>query len=407
MLGLFRIRRARVYLVGQVFSLFGDSCLWLAMGVWVKTLTDSNTQAGLVFFFFTAPSLLAPLLGLVVDRFPRRRVLLATNTATAGAVLVLLLVHGPGQVWLIDVVMFAYGVSYGLIGPAQSALLTVIVPAEFLVNANAALRTLQAGFRLLGPLTGVSLFVLVGAHFVVILDAITFLIPVIALALIRVDEPERQCGDSRLMRELLAGAEHLWQTVELRHLVIAAACTTTVFGFAETLVYAIVGDGLHRPVSFVAILTAIQGAGAIVGGVMATRLIRKLGEGRLAAFALLVAAGGAALQIPPALIPVAAGEILFGAAVPCLVISLITLTQRLTPDHLQGRTFAAAETMITTPQAISIALGAALIGIAGYRTLLGAMSVVTCVSAGYLLTRPELRPSRIRSRSHARAIRVD
>ena len=48
-------RDARIYLIGQAFSLFGDSCLWLAMGVWVRTLTGSNAQAGLVFFFYTAP----------------------------------------------------------------------------------------------------------------------------------------------------------------------------------------------------------------------------------------------------------------------------------------------------------------------------------------------------------------
>ena len=147
-------RDARIYLTGQLFSLFGDSSLWLAMGIWVKTLTGSNAQAGLVFFFFTAPSLLAPALGLLADRVRRRILLLAVNTLTAGAVLALLAVDGRGQVWLIDVVMFAYGLSYGLIGPAQSALLTVMIPADLLPDANAALRTAKALVRLLGPLAG-------------------------------------------------------------------------------------------------------------------------------------------------------------------------------------------------------------------------------------------------------------
>ena len=101
-------RDARIYLTGQVFSLFGESCLWLAMGVWVRTLTGSNAQAGLVFFFYTAASLLAPALGLLADRVRRRPLLLAVNTLTAAAVLALLAVHGSGQVWLIDAVMFAY-----------------------------------------------------------------------------------------------------------------------------------------------------------------------------------------------------------------------------------------------------------------------------------------------------------
>ena len=147
-------RDARIYLSGQLFSLFGDSSLWLAMGIWVKTLTGSNAQAGLVIFFFTAPSLLAPALGLLADRVRRRPLLLAVNTLTAAAVLGLLAVDGRGQVWLIDLVMFAYGLSYGVIGPAQSALLTVMLPARLLPDANAALRTAQALVSLIGPLAG-------------------------------------------------------------------------------------------------------------------------------------------------------------------------------------------------------------------------------------------------------------
>ena len=78
-------RDIRIYLAGQVCSLFGDSTLWLAMGIWVKTLTGSNAQAGLVFFFFTAPSLLAPAAGLLADRVRRRPLLIGTNAATAAA----------------------------------------------------------------------------------------------------------------------------------------------------------------------------------------------------------------------------------------------------------------------------------------------------------------------------------
>jgi hypothetical protein len=69
------------------------------------------------------------------------------------------------------------------------------------------------------------------------------------------------------------------------------------------------------------------------------------------------------------------------------------VTQRLTPTQLQGRVYAAVEFLITTPQTISIALGAALITVAGYRSLLLAMAVVITLAAVYLLSRPEQRPA--------------
>lgn len=384
-------RDARIYLTGQLFSLFGDSSLWLAMGIWVKTLTGSNAQAGLVFFFFTAPALLAPALGLLADRFRRRPLLLVTNILTAGAVLALLAVNGRGQLWLIDAVMFAYGLSYGVLGPAQSALLTVMVPAELLPDANGALRTAQEGLRLIGPLVGAGLFVAVGAHAVAVIDAATFVPPVISLLLLRVREPAPQPAAGRWATQLAAGAWHIWRTVQLRHVIIAGAVTTTVFGFTETITYAIAGAGLHRPAAFVGVLAALQGVGAITGGLSAAPLIRRLGERRLMAMAMFTAAAGAALEIPPLLAPVIAGGILFGAAIPWIVVGLITLVQRLTPPDLQGRVYSAAETVITTPQTISIALGAALITIAGYQTLLATMAAIITLAGMYLLTRPEQR----------------
>jgi MFS family permease len=391
-------RDARLYLGGQVVSLFGDSCMWLAMGIWVKTLTHSNAQAGLVFFFFTAPSLLGPVSGLVVDRLRRRPVLITTNALSGAAVLVVLLVHGAGQVWLIDAVMFAYGVSYSVLGPAQSALLTVVVPGDLLPAANGAFRTAQESLRLIGPLAGAGLFVAVGGHVIAIIDAATFAVPIVSLLALHVEEPPPRPSAGRWRTQTVAGLRHVWHTIELRHVVVAGACATSVFGFAETITYAVAGNGLHRPAAFVGVLVAIQGVGGVAGGLTAAPLIRRIGEGRLMGTALLVLAAGATLEIPPVLAPVIGGAILIGISIPWLVVGLITLTQRLTPAELQGRVYSAVDTLITSPQPVSIAVGAGLIGVAGYRPLLAAMATVATLSAVYLISRPEQRHAR---RSHA------
>lgn len=380
-------RDSRIYLTGQLFSLLGDSSLWLAMGIWVKTLTGSNTQAGLVFFFFTAPALLAPALGLLADRVRRRSLLIATNALMAVAVLALLTVHDRGQVWVIDLVMLCYGISAVIIDPAQSALLSTMVPEDLLPDANGALRTVQEAMRLVGPLAGAGIYVAVGAHVIAVADAITFVFPVICLLMLRVDEPAPQPEHGRWSDQLTAGIRHIWRTTDLRRVTIAGICTTAVFGFATTIVYAIAGTGLHRGPAFVGVLSAVQGAGAVAGGLSAATLVRRLGETRLVGLAMLVAAAGALLQIPPLLPVVMAGEVVLGTAVPCLVVGLITLMQRRTPPNIQGRVFAAAETLITTPQTLSIALGAVLIGVVGYRILLAMMAFSMVTASAYLLTR--------------------
>ncbi len=387
-------RDARIYLGGQVISLFGDSCLWLAMGIWVKTLTGSSAAAGLTFFFFTAPSLLSPAAGLLVDRVRRRPLLIVTNVLTGSSVLLLFFVHGQGQIWLIYLVMAIYGLSYAVLGSAQSALLTVMVPTELLPDANGALRTVQESMRLVGPLTGAALFVAVGGHVIAAIDAITFAVPVLTLLALRVREPAPVPMASHWRREVVAGIVHVHRSIQLRHVVVACAIATTVFGFAETITYAVAGNGLHQRPAFVGVLIAIQGVGAIIGGLSAAPLVRLIGEPRLVCIALVVAGTSGLLAMPPLLAPVAAALILFGLAIPWLVVALISLTQRLTPADLQGRVFSAVDMLITVPQTVSIALGAGLIAITGYRLLLAVMAVVMLLAAAYLITRPELRDAR-------------
>ncbi|MGA8461811.1 MAG: MFS transporter, partial [Streptosporangiaceae bacterium] len=167
-------RDARIYIAGQSFSIIGDSALWLAMGIWVKILTGSNSAAGLTFFAFVCGCMTAPLSGVVVDRLRRRPLLIAANLGGAALVCVLLLVHGRGQVWLIYAVMFGYGAVNGLITAAQTALLTVLVPGDLLGEANSALQMLSQGLRLVTPLLGAGLLALAGARPVILLDAGTF-----------------------------------------------------------------------------------------------------------------------------------------------------------------------------------------------------------------------------------------
>ena len=151
---LLRHRDARVFLAGWAVSTFGDSAMFLVLGIWAKDLTGSSSAAGLVFFVLVAPSLLAPLAGLVVDRVPRRPLLIAESLVMAAAVLLLLVVHDRGDLWLIYVVAGIYGFGGIVSYSARSAFMTVMLPRELLADANAILQSVREGLRLISPLVG-------------------------------------------------------------------------------------------------------------------------------------------------------------------------------------------------------------------------------------------------------------
>jgi hypothetical protein len=84
---------------------------------------------------------------------------------------------------------------------------------------------------------------------------------------------------------------------------------------------------------------------------------------------------------------VALGFAVAGAGLAWLIVGFATSIQLRTPARLQGRVASAADTMISTPQTVSIALGAALVTVVDYRLLVVVMAVVVVACATYLLTR--------------------
>src|SRR3954465_2064592 len=130
------IRDARLYLVGQSFSLLGDTALWLALGLWARELGGRPAAGAMGIFCIAAPQIASPLSGLLVDRVRRRTLLLWVNPLTALAVLPLLAVHDRGVLWIVYLVAVAYGASYTLLAAGQSALLATMLAPELLGAAN-------------------------------------------------------------------------------------------------------------------------------------------------------------------------------------------------------------------------------------------------------------------------------
>jgi Na+/melibiose symporter-like transporter len=383
---LLRHRDARIYLCGQTLSTIGDNALWLAMGIWVKILTHSNSAAGLVFFFVVAGVSLAPVAGMIVDRTRRRPLAAGTNLAAAVLVCALLLVHGRGQVWLIYLVMFGYGAVAALLTSAQTALVPSLVPADLLGEANTMLQVGSQGMRIFTPLLGAGLLAWVGAAPVILLDAATFVIAGGCLLALSLREQRPVPSGSSWRKDLTAGIRYTWGTRVLRKMLVTTVLALTVIGFMETIGFAIVSEGLHRRPTFLGVLVAVQAAGAIAGAVVVPAIMKRIGEVRTIAAGIVLIGAGSLLMIPASLPVVLAGIVLFGASIMFANVAAITLIQRRTKPELIGRVDAALTFASTGPQTVSIAVGAALIAVVSYRLLLAAIAAMMVVACAYWLT---------------------
>jgi hypothetical protein len=377
----------RLLFAGQTLSMFGDWMMLIVLAIWMKVLTGSNGAAGLIFFVFALASLLAPIGGLVVDRFPKRLLMIGTHLGLAGVMCLLLFVHGRSDVWLLYLVCALYGLGGDLFAASRSAMLKAMIPDELLADANGAYQSIREGLRIVAPLAGAGLFAAVGGHAVALVDAGTFVLSAATLVALRFAEPLAAPKEHHFLREISAGITHIARTRVLRELTIGLAAALLVAGFSETLIFAITSNGLHKGPSFVGVIASFQGIGAIAGGLSAPWLMRRVGDLRLSGVGIALFGLGDCLWLVASTPVVLGSTIISGLGIVWAIVALATAYQMRSPSAVQGRVSAAANMLFSVPQTISIAVGAALITVIDYRVEILAMAVVFALSAAYLLTR--------------------
>lgn len=369
----------------------GDSALYLMAAVWAKDLTGSDAAAGIVFAVLGLSTLLAPVMGHLVDRVSRRTLLIVANLIGAGLVCMLLPLTAD-RFWLLYVVIFGYGALGTLTGAAQGALLRDMLSDTELASGNGLLSTIDQALRLVSPLLGTALYVAFGPQAVVILTASCFALT--ALLLLRVhqqeSEPEPQTGEG-FVRSALAGFGHIARTPVLARTTIAIAVAFAATGLLNVAAFPVIEQGLGLAAASLGVLVSVQGVGAVLGGATASTAISRLGEPRALAIGLTILAAGGAAFLTHSVVIAAAGMAAVGFGVTWAVVAAITVRQRLTAPRMQGRTSAATVLALNLPQALLTLVGAAVLAIIDYR-LLVALTVlgvaVAAVSAFTIKTAP-------------------
>jgi MFS family permease len=227
-----------------------------------------------------------------------------------------------------------------------------------------------------------------GGQATALLDASTFVISAVALLSMRLAEPKptRTQGEP-LSLQLSSGLTHIRRTPILRAAVVCVVTAMLALGLGESVFFAVVDQGLHKPVTFLGILQSAMGVGAITGGVLITVLIPRTGERRPVAVGLALVSLGSALSLLPNALVVAVGMVSLGAGLPITVVCITTLLQRHTPAAIQGRVFTTFETLTGVPQVASIAAGAALVGFVDFHILLTLMAAGLGLAAVYAFVR--------------------
>ncbi|MER5205667.1 MFS transporter [Streptomyces sp. NPDC002825] len=369
--------RWSLYLTGVVVSGFGTVAMWLVSGIWVKSLTGSDSLAALASFALWAPVLLGPLLGTLADRVRRRPLLVVLNLAMAALLPVLLWVESADRVWLLFAVLVLYGAQGSVHDAAEQALVASVVDEGRRGTFNGLRMTANESMKLIAPLVAAGLFAAYGGGPVALVDAASFAVAAVLFALMPVREERPARPEARnWWRETAEGVRLLRASRVLRPLVATGAFTMLLAGVNGAAIYSVVDRGLGHAPAYAGVLYAVQGVGSVLAGLVTGPLLRRVPERTLAAvgLALFALAMGVRGALPYDATALAASAVI-GLGMPWVLIAVMTAVQREAPAEAVGRVAATANTLVMAPNAVAIALGAGLIAVTDARVLLPVLAV--------------------------------
>jgi MFS family permease len=384
-LRVLRDRNGAAYLCAVVVSGFGTSAMMLAAGIWTMTLTHSTSLAALVTFVVWAPTLAGPLIGALVDRVRQRRlVLVVSNLTMAGLLLTLFTVSSAREVWWLFVVMLIYGVSFVALDSAETAMLPATISPELLADVNGLRMSASEGMKLLAPLVGAGLFAYLGGHSVALLDAATFLVAAYLCSLLRprhalaTPSPNEASG---WLRRSADGIRHMVANAALRRIVFSGSATMFIGGVSGAAIFAVVTEGLHRAPAFVGVVTAVQGAGSVLGGFLAGPLLNRVATHVFVSASVALFAVSIFLRATPWLPTVLAAALVAGISLPWTLIAIATTVQRDTDPAYLGRVAGTVHLLTFAPNAVGQGICAGLLAFADYRLILVALGVAGLFTA--------------------------
>jgi predicted MFS family arabinose efflux permease len=261
---------------GQILSTLGSRISATALPLLVLATTGSAGHAGLVAAAGSLPHLLLNLpAGTLVDRWPRRRIMLISHLIAAVAVASI-----PVALWLgsvnvahLAVVAFTDGACFVFYGLAEHAATPRIVPSALLPAALAQNEAKGRGASLAGPPLGGLLYGL-GRTIPFLADAVSYLIAAISLWWVRGDlQPDRVASPASVWRDTAAGLSWLLRNAFVRAAVLLIAASNLIFQ-ALALVLIVRATDQGATPGTVGVMLGIYGGGGLLGALAAARLHR-------------------------------------------------------------------------------------------------------------------------------------
>jgi MFS family permease len=381
---LLRNRRYRLVWAGATVSILGDGAAWVALSWTAYSVSESAADVGGLLVAYTAPVVVGgPLVGVLLDRFDRRRLLIADNLVRAAAMLAIPLLYAAGSLRLWH--LYAAAGVYGLLKMFPLAGIPSLIPdlvAEDELDAANAMESFSFMLgSVLGPALGGVLLAFVDGPYVLALDALTYVAFALALAAagpIAPAGPEARGSEPQSL-----GLRPAFALVLRTPVVLATTVMFMLVNVGEGIVAVLLPvyvDEVGAGATAYGALLALGAAAGLVGAALAGATGGRIRYGRaIAGSEALAGVSVAPLVVEPplavAFVAVAASWFFLGP----LTVWAQTLRMRVIPPELRGRVFGLLRTAMQGTLPLGGALAPLLVAAGGLRAGFVAAALVVAV----------------------------
>ncbi len=391
-----RHRNFQLFFGGQLISLIGTWMQNVAQAWLVYRFTGSSLLLGAVGFASQIPVfLVAPIGGIVADRFNRHRIVIGTQIASMILALILagLTLTHVVQVWHIFVLAALLGVVNAFDIPGRQSFLVDMVGKEDLMNAIALNSSMFNGARIIGPAIAGILVAKIGEGWCFFANGISYIAVIIGLLLMQLERPVYRPAKGSPLANIIEGFQFARQESPIRALLLLLGLVSLV-SMPYTVLMPIFADKvLHGGARGLGILMGATGVGALLGALtLATRTgVRGLGRwvafscGGFGATLMLFSFSRSFYLSTALLVPV-------GFCMMLQMSSSNTLIQAMVPDQLRGRVMALYSMMFMGMAPFGALLGGALADRLGAPLTVG-MGSVACIGGAVIfgINLPKIR----------------
>jgi MFS family permease len=376
----------RRYVSGQSLSLIGTWVETVAQALLVLRLTHSGTILGLTTAARYGPILLlSPSAGLLVDRWPKRRVLLGTQLGLGlvSAVLGVIVLTGQVRLWQVVVLAVLFGTLSAVDNPARQAFVAEVVGRDLVQNAVTLNSTSVNVARVIGPTVAAVLVSTIGLGWCFVVNAVSFAFVIASLLSLDVRSLHPVAPAPRKRGQLREGLDYARRIPAIaRPLLMMALIGTFTFEFEVSLPL-LATTTFHGTATTYSWLIGAFGAGAVVGGLYAARSART-GVRRFTKTALAYAITVGLLALAPTLQTAVAACVLAGAATVTFLTTGNSTIQLASEPGYRGRVTALWSMALVGSTPVGSPVIGAICDSAGprYALALGAAACLAAVVVG-------------------------